>query len=154
MAELKSFTFIVPGKPQGKERPRSGRNGHFYTPKKSHMYEDLVRYNAKEEYSKVYENTRPLECAVSVDIVAVYEIPKSYPKKRKEACMSGQELPTKKPDSDNIIKSILDGMNPKKKHKLMLIEGIYKDDSQVTACSLKKEYGANPEVRVRVSWYD
>lgn len=151
---IKSFTFVIPGDPKGKERPRAARNGHFYTPKATHMYEDLVRYNAKAEFSKVNEDTRPLECPVSVDIEAVYKIPKSYSKKRKAACMSGEELPTKKPDGDNIIKSILDGMNPKKKHKLTLVEGIYKDDSQVTKCSVKKRYGASPEVRVKVSWYE
>lgn len=149
----KSFTFTIPGNPKGKERPRASRNGHFYTPKATHDYEDLVRYNAKFEYAKVSEDARPLECPVRVDILATYKVPKSYSKKRKEACLSGAELPTKKPDSDNIVKAILDGMNPKKKRKFTIVEGIYKDDSQVTTCLIKKRYGTTPGVKVEVSWH-
>lgn len=148
----RSFTFKVAGDPKGKQRPRSARNGHFYTPRETHIYEDLVRYNAKAEYMKVNQNTKPLECPVAVEILAVYKIPKSYSKKRKEACLAGLELPAKKVDIDNIIKIILDGLNPKKKGKYTLVEGIYKDDKQVVACHATKKYGLDPQVKVKVSW--
>ena len=50
--------------------------------------------------------------------------------------------PTKKPDVDNITKSILDSLN-----------GIaYKDDSQVTGLEVMKEYGEIPMVRVILFW--
>lgn len=150
----RSFTFKVAGDPKGKQRVRAAGYKHFYTPRETQIYEDLVRYNAKNEYMKLEGHTRPLECPVSVEIVAVYKVPKSYSKKRRKACLSGREEPTKKPDIDNIEKIILDGMNPKKKRKLTLVEGIYKDDSQVVACHKYKRYGLNPEVRVRVSWYE
>ncbi|MBD5430123.1 RusA family crossover junction endodeoxyribonuclease [Lactobacillus sp.] len=37
---------------------------------------------------------------------------------------------------------------------MTILDGVYKDDSQVTACSIKKRYGASPEVRVKVSWHE
>lgn len=88
--------------------------------------------------------------------MAYFEVPKSYSKKRKALCLSNQELPTKKPDADNIGKIIMDGMNPKMKrnkvvHKMMqLVRGIYHDDKQVTSLLVKKRYSEYPRVEVTV----
>lgn len=35
--------FSVPGKPQGKQRARRGRNGRFYTPQETRAFERLVK---------------------------------------------------------------------------------------------------------------
>jgi Holliday junction resolvase RusA-like endonuclease len=39
-------TFIVPGRPTPKERPRRGKAGNFYTPAKTRRYEEAVAYHA------------------------------------------------------------------------------------------------------------
>ena len=60
------------------------------------------------------------------------------------SCIVVDERTSKKPDSDNIAKIILDGLNPKMKvnselHKAENVrEGLYRDDKQVV--SLKRVF--------------
>ena len=48
--------------------------------------------------------------------------------------------PTKKPDVDNVAKSILDSLNGM----------AYKDDSQVVECIVRKWYADEPKVKVKL----
>ncbi|WP_144231762.1 RusA family crossover junction endodeoxyribonuclease [Lactobacillus gasseri] len=143
--------FTIEGAPVGKARPRVTRTV-TYTPAKTARYEDLVRYTAINSFKGIFDKDEPLD----VKIMAYFEVPKSYSKKRKALCLSNQELPTKKPDADNIGKIIMDGMNPKMKrnkvvHKMMqLVRGIYHDDKQVTSLLVKKRYSEYPRVEVTV----
>ena len=51
---------------------------------------------------------------------------------------------TKKPDCDNLIKSILDSLN-----------GVaYKDDSQVTDVHIKKRYNRDEGIEVEILYYE
>ncbi|OYR95100.1 RusA family crossover junction endodeoxyribonuclease [Lactobacillus taiwanensis] len=143
--------FTIEGPPVGKARPRVTRTV-TYTPAKTARYEDLVRYTAINSFKGVFDKDEPLD----VKIIAYFEIPKSWSKKRKALCLSGIELPTKKPDIDNISKIIMDGMNPKTKrnkqlHKMVeVMRGIYHDDKQVTTLLVKKRYSERPRVEVKV----
>lgn len=144
------YKFVIPGKPFGKERPRKSRRlKSLYTPTTTLKYEAQVRYIATKQ-------AQMLEGPLKVDITAIFEVPKSYSKKRKKACLEGQEYPTKKPDKDNIEKVILDGLNPltklnKAKHKReMVLPGFYKDDKQAVDGVTKKIYGDKPCVIVEV----
>jgi Holliday junction resolvase RusA-like endonuclease len=132
-------TFEVPGDPHGKGRPKFARRGNFvqtYTDKKTTSYEDLVRFHA----NIAMVDLAPLESAVAVYIYIKLAVPKSYSKKRTEACLSGLERPTKKPDWDNVAKSICDAMN-----------GIvYMDDTQIVDAHVTKVYAANAGVDVGV----
>ena len=132
-------TFEVPGDPHGKGRPKFARRGNFvqtYTDKKTASYEDLVRFHA----NIAMVDLAPLESAVAVYIYIKLAVPKSYSKKRTEACLSGLERPTKKPDWDNVAKSICDAMN-----------GIvYMDDTQIVDAHVTKVYAANAGVEVGV----
>ena len=132
-------TFEVPGDPHGKGRPKFARRGNFvqtYTDKKTTSYEDLVRFHA----NIAMVDLAPLESAVAVYIYIKLAVPKSYSKKRSEACLSGLERPTKKPDWDNVAKSICDAMN-----------GIvYIDDTQIVDAHVTKVYAANAGVDVGV----
>ena len=133
------LTFEVPGDPHGKGRPKFARRGNFvqtYTDKKTASYEDLVRFHA----NIAMVDLAPLESAVAVYIYIKLAVPKSYSKKRTEACLSGLERPTKKPDWDNVAKSICDAMN-----------GIvYMDDTQIVDAHVTKVYAANAGVDVGV----
>jgi Holliday junction resolvase RusA-like endonuclease len=132
-------TFEVPGDPHGKGRPKFARRGNFvqtYTDKKTTSYENLVRFHA----NIAMVDLAPLENAVAVYIYIKLAVPKSYSKKRTEACLSGLERPTKKPDWDNVAKSICDAMN-----------GIvYMDDTQIVDAHVTKVYAANAGVDVGV----
>ncbi|RMC48918.1 RusA family crossover junction endodeoxyribonuclease [Lactobacillus sp. ESL0228] len=154
--------FIVPGEPKGKARPRfSRRGGHVitYTPDDTHGYENQVRYSALIARQQA-QIKKPISCDMALMIKAYFEVPKSYSKKRKKECLSGQERPSKKPDSDNVAKAILDGLNPKMKlnhalHKAECVhEGLYRDDKQVVELRVEKWYSDEPRVEIIATWQD
>ena len=128
-------SFFIPGDPVAKGRPRAasiGGKARLYTPKKTEKYENLVRLACGDAIS------RPVSIPCYVRAVAVLPVPQSWSKKRTEAAIRGDELPTKRPDLDNYLKAILDGMN-----------GVaFADDSQVVEISARKQYGVRPGVWV------
>lgn len=88
----------------------------------------------------MWGEAEPLE----VQITAIYEPPKSTSKREKARMLSGELLPTKKPDADNIAKVVLDALN-----------GVaYRDDSQIVRLMVKKEYGEESGLRVQISEVD
>ena len=136
--------FTVPGPPVGKARPKvvRAKNGMSmtYTPDKTVAYEELVRLRFQE--SLKVRPFVPLQGALRIKIFAGYPIPKSTSKKRRAAMLAGTELPTKKPDWDNIGKIICDALN-----------GVaYEDDKQVTESQMRKRYIDGPgQVEVWIS---
>lgn len=155
------LTFVVPGDPQSKARPRFTRRGNFvstYTPKDTQSYEALVRYCAAK--ARKQKGLKPISAEIGLGIKAYFGIPKSYSKKRKERCLKGDERPSKKPDSDNIAKIILDGLNPKMKlnhalHKAECVQdGLYRDDKQVVSLNVEKWYAEEPRVVITAVWQD
>ena len=129
--------FIVPGNPKGKQRPRLSKirgQNVIYTPKQTTQYEKLVRASYTAVSKIFFNKDTPLE----ISIIALFSIPKSMGKKLKNSMLTGDILPTKKPDSDNIIKIILDALN-----------GVaYWDDSQVCRVYFDKMYAENPETKI------
>ena len=116
--------FFVPGKVQGKARPRfSSKSGTVYTPGKTKSYERQI----KEAYEVQEGLCR--EGRVMVVIEAVFPIPKSWTRAKKAAAMAGK-IPPGKPDIDNILKVVLDGLN----------DVAYEDDKQVILTQCKKVY--------------
>ena len=136
---MMQIMFTVPGQPHGKGRPRFARRGNFvktYTDAKTSSYEDQIRFYAL----RAMGSSEPLKTALEAFIYVRLPVPKSYPKKRAEACLSGSEWPCKKPDLDNIVKSYMDGMN-----------GIvYVDDSQVVEIHTTKVYAETGGVDVLI----
>ena len=133
-----AIRFEVAGEPVAKGRARSamigGRMAH-YTPTKTKAYEQQVAWAAKQAMG----SAGPLAGAVSVSITAIFGIPQSWSKKRREAVLGRDK--TSRPDLDNIIKSIGDGCN-----------GIvWNDDSQITYLSCAKMYANKPCVIVEVT---
>ena len=102
-----------------------------YTPKKTSDYETEVRTQAQAVMTR-----EPLETPLAVYLYFRLPIPRSYTKKRSEACLSGSERPTKKPDIDNLAKSVLDGLNGV----------VWHDDSQIVSLHLTKVYARNPGI--------
>lgn len=141
MQEELEINLIICGEPFGKQRPRVIARGkgasRAFTPKKTVLYEEKVRL----EYIKQYKGFKfGDKDELHLDVKAFYKIPKSKPKRVKDDMQKGLILPTKKPDVDNIIKIIADGLN-----KLA-----YKDDAQIAACSCQKMYSDNPHVEVNI----
>jgi Holliday junction resolvase RusA-like endonuclease len=115
----------IDGVPVAKGRPRLGRYG-TYTPKKTQEYEEYVKMCWVAKYGGIQPSEQPLE----MNIVFYMPIPKSYSKKQSAEMLNGRIKHTKKPDIDNLIKSVLDALN-----------GLaYADDSQIIKVTAVKRY--------------
>lgn len=127
--------FIIPFKAVPKKRPRfDGKR--VYTPKEVKEFEQLVAECFKIRGERSYMNNE----ALFISIVFIFKIPKSYTKKRRNSILEGKEHYTKKPDLDNLVKAILDGLN-----------GVaYEDDRQIVGTAAFKRYGAADEVEVSI----
>lgn len=136
------ITFNVPGTPVAKGRARSfirgGRIGH-HTPEKTVNYESLVALAAQQMMAST--DHRMMEGPLALSFSATFAIPKSWTKKRLAAHANEPENVTKKPDIDNLVKSLADGMNGV----------VYADDCQIAVLTdCRKVYGAVPGVLVKV----
>lgn len=136
---MNTYLFEVPGTPVAKQRPRTTRTGHTYTPQQTVMYENLV----KTCFIQKYPCHEPTDLPVSVSIIAVYPIPKSWSKKEQIKAANQERFPHKN-DWDNVAKAVCDSLN-----------GVfYKDDSQVFDGSVCKRYGDRPRVVVMLTTFE
>jgi Holliday junction resolvase RusA-like endonuclease len=126
------ITFEIPGAPFGKERPRATRTGRVYTPAKTVSFERMVGTLAMPHF------TAPIEGPVRLEIRAVFALPESWSRKKKDAHINRPH--TQRPDADNIAKAIKDGMN----------RIAWADDSQVAEMTVTKHWGPAPKTLVIV----
>ena len=126
---MTSISFTISGTAIPKARPRSTKIGNraiMYTPDKTKNFENYVKLVAAQHAPEEL-----LTSALEVMLDFLFQRPKSLPKKIR--------YHTKKPDIDNLAKSVLDAL-----------EGIiYINDAQVISLRVTKDYGA-PLCRVRV----
>ncbi len=129
----------IPGTPVAKGRARAVKRGNFishYTPEKTANYENLVKLAAHEAMA----GKTPLEMPVAIICRFTMPVPASYSAKRTAACLNGAEMPAKKPDLDNLLKAVKDGLN-----------GVaWKDDAQVVSITASKFYGESPSATVMI----
>jgi len=136
---MMQIMFTIYGEPVPKGRPRFSTRGKFpvaYTPEKTKNYESDVAMMAKAAMGA----SEPLEGALEAFIYVTFPVPASYSKKRTEACLSDSEKHTKKPDLDNVVKAVLDGMS----------DIVFLSDSQITSIHATKVYGEVAKVEVVV----
>ena len=127
--------FTVPGQPIGKARPRATSvNGRarMYTPKTTADYEKVVAKEGKAHFPE------PMGGAVRLRVVAFFAMPPSWSKK-KRAALDGQHH-TQKPDADNVLKVIKDGLN----------EIAWVDDCQVADARVVKRWSRYAETFVQI----
>ena len=131
--------FTIPGSPVAKGRPKlTTINGmaRAYTPSKTRNYEALVRLASEQAMAG-----RPLfDCPLGLTVSVFIEPPASWSKKRRVAALAGEVLPTKRPDVDNYIKAILDGMN----------SVVFADDARIVDLVVKKRFSESPSVVVAI----
>lgn len=130
------YSFVVPGPPVGKERPRveEGRDGrkHTRTPTRTKAYEALVQIYARRA------RVKPLEGPLKMTLVWARQVSASWSKKRKAEALAGVYA-TGMPDLDNVAKSISDALN-----------GVaYADDAQIAVLAVSRIY-VESESSVRV----
>lgn len=135
------YEFVVEAEPVGKGRPRFTRVGGYvraYEPKKTKTYEELVKQSFIEQNPDY--KTIPQGQAVALFIGLDYKIPKGTSKKNRKLIVDGAIKPTKKPDIDNVLKSICDGLN-----------GVaWYDDSQIVCVCINKRYSDIPKATINI----
>lgn len=124
----RELRFVVPGKPQGKQRPRRGKGGRFYTPPETKHYEHLVRSTSlrhvlasrrpgTDRWTAIPESQRwPVDHRGPVEV----ELQVYWPDRRRR-------------DADNVLKSVMDGLQTPRKG---WGSGLITDDSQVVRASV------------------
>lgn len=130
------LSFTVIGEPRAKGRHRTTKSGFTYTPKETIQYENLVKVSFYEQYPDHIPTDKPIKVMIN----AYYKMPKSFSNKQKELVKLGKLKPLKKPDVDNIAKSILDSLN----------EIAFIDDKQVVSALITKDYSQQPRVEVTI----
>lgn len=131
MAKVK---FEMLGEPKAKGRPRFVK-GRTYTPKDTVYFENLVKTHYQDQSDDAYFTEQ-----IKVTVDAWFKIPKSVSKKKMELMERGKIRPTKKPDCDNLLKSICDSLN--------LVA--YDDDKQIVEVTLRKWYTHRPRTVVTI----
>ena len=137
--------FKIEGKPVPQGRPRAVRMGagvRMYDPPKSKVYKQMVAAKVRS-YMKI-NGIQTITEPLAVHLNFYFTPPKSYSKKRIRAIEAKEELFTKKPDLDNLAKSILDSCN----------NLLFKDDSQIIGLTIGKHYGHEDYVDVKVQIID
>ena len=97
--------FHINTRPTPKQRPRLGKGGKVYTPNSTKVFEQICKlsYGNRYYFDKEY---------ISIKIVFKFKVPKSYSKKKYSEAIEGKIRPSTN-DIDNLLKSVLDGLNGK-----------------------------------------
>jgi Holliday junction resolvase RusA-like endonuclease len=134
--------FEIPGNIQAQERPKfSTQNGHARAvdPIKSRDFKHFVKMVAAEHAPAALIET---EIRLFVDIYRPMPKAISDSKKKRADAISGVLRPTKKPDLDNLVKGIKDGLS----------KVIWRDDAQIVEMTVRKFYSENPKAVVKIDW--
>ena len=126
------------GAPQGKGRGRAVSTPagvRVYTPAQTVKYETQLRHAGTQAMG----GNPPLDGPVYLDLIVRFPVPESWSGRKRRLALSGALLPTVKPDGDNVLKLIGDGLN----------EICWRDDKQLVDIRVRKRYAANPGITVR-----
>jgi len=116
---------IIEGDPKVQKRHRTSGNGHRYDPSAKDK-KSLQKAMLEVKPSK------PLEGVFRLHITAFFQTPKSWSNKKQQE-VEGTFRP-KYPDTDNIVKIIMDAMN----------DYIIEDDRYIVSSTVEKYYSMKP----------
>lgn len=124
----------IPGRPIPKGRPRFARMGQHvrtFTDKATLTRENWIRQCALQAMSAVPGLAFPLDCPLAVRVEFHVARPKSAPRR--------VTRPATKPDLDNLLKAVLDGLS---------LAGLFTNDSRIVAIEASKAFASGPELTV------
>ena len=132
------ISFIIPGEPCAKGRPRFVRaSGRAVTPQKTAQYEQLVQLAYMHHVGQEHRLNGPIKAHIR----AYFTIPKSTSQRKREQMLTDELRPQKRPDADNLAKIVLDALN-----------GIaYGDDKEIVYLEVEKHWAISPQVCVTLS---
>lgn len=131
---------VILGDAKAQTRPRAAARG-----KHVKIYEDPKMRDWKIEFMSVLNNMLPEkfipgEGEVRIDIKVFVLPPKKFSDAKTFLAESGFIRPTKKPDFDNIAKSIVDASK----------NVLWKDDKQITFARIEKFYSLKPRMEIQI----
>lgn len=132
---MTTHTFTITGKPFAKQRARAtSRTGHarMYTPAETVSFERKVGIIAAQQIKT------PLVGPVRLTLWATFIPPQSWSKKKTEALLHRPH--TQKPDLDNCLKAVSDGLN----------RIAFADDGQIFEINARKVWGLVEQTVVTV----
>lgn len=128
-----TVSFEIPGAPYAKKRPRfNRRTGHAHDPRENRTFEQTVAAIAMQHFPEA------LTCPVSIEVVAVFEPPRSWSGAKAKRHLGQPHV--QKPDGDNLLKAVLDGLN----------RVAFSDDKQVYDMRVRKFWGPRAKTVVHV----
>lgn len=136
---MEEIKIVILGNPVSQLRPIfNSHTKRAVDPKKCRDYKNKVALTAKKYVGIDWELlNEPLK--VRMDFYR--EIPKSWSKKKTQQAINGELLPVTKPDIDNYVKAVLDG-----------ISGVvWKDDNMIVEIVGRKHYSNTPRVEVVIT---
>lgn len=126
----RTLTFTIPGEARAKARPQvrsfAGRP-QIYKDSVTATFENWVRLNAEEALGDAARFEGPV--AMSIEVIT--EPAKSHSARKRKEMIEGRIKPTRYPDLDNIVKSVIDGCS----------RSTIRDDVLVVAITASKAYG-------------
>ena len=134
-----SFSFDVV--PVPKERAQIVKNPKTdtvfgFTPARTKFFHEQIRAVVRD----VLKGLAPVEGPVRLEMTFVMQVPKSWPKWKKQAALDGYVVPTGRPDMDNLEKALLDAFNG-----ILIV-----DDAFVIERFARKIYGETPRILASV----
>ena len=139
MERITIIEFTIEGKAEPQGRPRAVRMGagvRMYDPPKSKAYKQVVSLKGRSYMAR--NHLEPYTEPLKVTLEFYFKPPKSYSKKRLKAIENLEEFFIKKPDIDNLVKCVTDGLN-----------GIaYLDDALIVELVAKKQYADSDYTKV------
>lgn len=131
MIQSSSFSFTIEGRGVPKGRPRAAVRGKFvsfYTPKKTVEFEKKVRMAALQYLKRGLPKFKPVNGQVLMTLNFFFKRAKT---------VTGTPH-TARPDLDNLVKAVLDGLNGV----------LFEDDSQVFMLVASKRYAKQESIEV------
>jgi len=144
------YTFTIPGVPIPQHRPRFttiGGYGRAYSAKSDVEFRKVIQtafFKAKDRFAAdLGSSPFPFgkEIPLRVELTFLLPIPDSYSQKKRASALARETPHVKKPDVDNLMKGIFDGLKGHAWH----------DDSQVIEVHADKYYHVHPMTVMTIS---
>lgn len=139
---MKTVNFVIAGIPVAKGRPRFRVFRGFvqsYTPAKTKLAEKAI----KEEFQKSYPDfDKPFNGPIRLTVRFFMPVPESISKKKKSLLYGKSH--TKKPDLDNLVKTVCDALNGV----------VWNDDSQIVELYETKQYALESDEPSTCVWIE